>query len=138
MRSSKTFTILIAVIILIAFAIPARAAGKLPYAKSGGRHAIHNLVGLSPDPAVSNCTTATKTKGTIVTVTNSGSHIGLKWMAVAANGSPLVIKRRLNSNTAFMPESGGTLAFNSLVSSVAFDVYSSASGTATTVCVELQ
>lgn len=134
----KAFTSFIAIIVLIAFAGFALAAGKLPYDKSGGRHAIQNLVGLSPDPAVSNCTTATKTKGTIVTVTNSGSHIGLKWMAVAANGSPLVIKRRLNSNTAFMPESGGTLAFNSLVSSVAFDVYSSASGTATTVCVELQ
>lgn len=134
----KTITSLIAVIVLVAFAIPALAAGKLPYDKSGGRHAIQNLVGLSPDPAVSNCTTATKTKGTIVTVTNSGSHIGLKWLAVGSSGSPITVKRRLNSNTAFMPESGGTLALNSAVSSIAFDVYSSASGTATTVCVELQ
>ena len=119
-------------------ATSALAGGKLPYDKSGMKVPIQNLVGLSPDPAVSNCTTATKTKGTIVTVTNDGSHIGLKWSAVSAAGAPIVVKRRLNSNTAFMPESSGTLVFNGAITGVPFDVYSAASGTGTTICVELQ
>lgn len=129
------FSLLLAICLVTSTAF---AAGKLPYDKSGMKVPIQNLVGLSPDPAVSNCTTATKTKGTIVTITNDGSHIGLKWWAVGATGAPIVVKRRLNSNTAYMPESGGTLAFNGAVTTAAFDVYSAASGTATTVCVELQ
>lgn len=123
---------------LICMASASFAAGKLPYDRSGGKLAIQNLVGLSPDPAVSSCTTATKTKGTLVTVTNDGSHIGLKWTATSATGAPIVVKRRLNSNTAFMPESSGTVALNGAITTVPFDVFSSASGTATTLCVELQ
>jgi len=130
------FSFLLLTLCLVATS--AVAGGKLPFDKSGLKVPIQNLVGLSPDPAASNCTTATKTKGTIVTVTNSGTYIGLKWWAVSAAGAPIVVKRRLNSNTAFMPESSGTLAFNSAITSVPFDVYSAASGTATTVCVELQ
>jgi hypothetical protein len=123
---------------LLVLATTAMAGSKLPYDSSRPAVAIQNLVGLSPLPAVSNCTTATKTKGTIVTVTNSAGYIGLKWTAVSAAGAPIVVKRRLNSNTAFMPESSGTMVFNGGITGVAFDVYSAASGTATTVCVELE
>ena len=134
----KTFTSFLILTILLAFSASAFAAGKLPYDRSGSKNAIQNLVGLSPDPAVSNCTTATLTKGTIVTVSNNAGYIGLKWTATGATGSPIIVKRRLNANTAFLPESGGTLALNGGIAGVAFDVYSAGSGTATTVCVELQ
>lgn len=134
----KKLTCFITLAVLLACAAESFAAGRLPYAKSGMKEAVQNLVGLSPDPAVANCTTATKTKGTIVTVTNNTGHIGLKWTATGADGSPIVVKRRLNSNTAFMPESGGTLVLNGAITSASFDVYSAATGTATTICVELQ
>lgn len=122
---------------LCLIATTALAAGKLPYDKSGMKVPIQNIQGLAPIPSASSCTTATGTKGTIVTVTNSG-HIGLKWNATDASGSAAVVKRKLNSNTAFMPESGGTLALNGDIATVAFGKYSTQSATTLTVCVELQ
>lgn len=113
------------------------AAGMLVKDRSKSFVPIQSIQGISPVPATSTCTTATITKGTIATVTPTG-YAGLKWSATAANGSALVVKRKLNSNTAYMPESGGTITINSGITAVKFDVYSAASGTATTVCTELQ
>jgi hypothetical protein len=122
----------------LAFATSSFAAGKLPRDTSGLTVPIQNLIGLSPDPAVSNCTTVTKTKGTIVTITNNAGYKGIKWHAVSAAGADIVVKRKLNSNTAFMPEAGGTVVLNGDITTAGFDLYSTNSPVATTVCVELQ
>jgi len=131
------FRILAASIMVLALSSLAQAAGTLPYTKAATPALIQNLQGLSPAPVGSACTTATGTKGTIVTVTTTG-YIGLKWIATNAAGAPVVIKRYINSNTAYMPESGGTLALNNGISSVKFNIYSSASSQTVTVCRELQ
>lgn len=112
------------------------AAGTLVKDKSKLQTPIQSIVGLSPTPAASACTTATGTKGTIVTITPTG-YSGVKWTATDAAGAAKVVKRIINSNTAFMPESGGTVTINSGITSMKFDKYSAAS-TTTTVCVEMQ
>lgn len=112
------------------------AAGKLPYDKSGLKVPVQNLQGLAPVPADSVCTTTTTTKGTIATVTNN-NHIGLKWSSTNAAGAAVIVKRKLNSNTAFMPESSGTLALNGDISTVTFSPYSGAAA-AYTICSERQ
>lgn len=117
-------------------AVTVFAAGKLPYDKSGMKVPVQNLQGLAPVPTDSVCTSTTTTKGTITTITNN-NHIGLKWSSTNASGAAVIVKRKLNSNTAYMPESSGTVAFNGDIATVAFAPYSAASATYT-ICSERQ
>lgn len=133
----KKFSLFLSLTILLAFANTSLAAGLLVKDKSKLQTPIQSIVGLSPVPAASACTTSTGTKGTIVTVTPTG-YAGLKWIATDAVGAPVVVKRFLNSNTAYMPESGGTLTINSGLTSVKYNKYSTQSSTTITVCVEMQ
>lgn len=133
----KRFLFFIVTLSLMAFASNAMAAGQLVKDKSKQWVPIQSIQGLSPAPASSACTTATGTKGTIVTVTPAG-YAGLKWIATDAVGAPVVVKRFLNSNTAYMPESGGTVTINSDITSVKYSKFSTASPTTITVCVEMQ
>lgn len=123
---------------LLAFASNAfAAAGTLVKDKSKLWVPVQSVQGLSPVPAASACTTSTGTKGTIVTV-NPAGYLALRWIATDAVGAPVVIKRFLNSNTAFMPLSGDTVTINSDITGVTYKKYSTASPTTITVCVEMQ
>ena len=145
----KTLLILIAIFILTcvtAFAagtLPYThsatpvAAGTLPYTHSATPVAVQNLVGLSPVAATANCTTASGTNGTIATVTTTG-YIGLKWAAIDSTGAPVIVKRCVNSNTAYIPGSSDTMTLNNGISSVKFQMFSSSVNKTITVCQELQ
>ncbi len=133
----KRFLFFTLTLTLVAFASNAMAAGQLVRDQSKLWVPIQSIQGLSPAPASSACTTLTGTKGTIVTVTPAG-YAGLKWIATDAVGAPVVVKRFLNSNTAYMPESGGTVTINSDLTGVTYKKYSTATSTTITVCVEMQ
>lgn len=109
----------------------ALAAGKVvtdPNSRATGYH--------SPDPASSTCTTATTTKGTIATV-NVAGYSTLAWEASDSNNAAKRIRRFINSNTAYLPGTGGTIGLNNKMTTVAFKPYSGASA-AYTVCYDLQ
>lgn len=133
----KSFKVSILTLSLLFISVAAAlAAGQLVKDKSKSFVPIQSIQGISPAPAASACTTLTGTKGTIVTVDPAG-YVGMKWNATDAAGAAVIVKRKLNSNTAFMPESSGTVTINSAVTGIKFDWYSSASKT-TTICRELQ
>lgn len=111
------------------------AVAAMPGTKQGA--VIQNLKGISPAPAASNCTSITATKGTIVTVNPSG-YTAVEWSATDGTPTALAVKRHLNSNTAFMPGSSGTVVFNSGITSVPFKKYSTATATKAEVCYDLQ
>jgi FtsP/CotA-like multicopper oxidase with cupredoxin domain len=98
---------------------------------------IQNLKGISPAPAASTCASITATKGTIATVT-PGTYTAIEYAATDGTSTALSVKRKLNSNTAFIPGSSGTLVFNSNITSVKFDKYSTATATKAEVCYDLQ
>lgn len=110
-----------------AFAAP---AGKLVRGPNG-----EFIQAPSPYPAASACTTATVTKGTIATVTVAG-YSQLCWDAAGSDNAAIRIKRHLGSNTAYLPGTGGCLALNKDMGTIAFKPYSGASA-AYTVCTEL-
>ena len=109
----------------------AMAAGKVVVDPNNRPLGYH-----SPAPASAACTTTTTTKGTIATVTTAG-YSTLCWEASDSTNAAKRIKRHLNSNTAYLPGTGGCFGLNSNITSVAFKPYSAASA-AYTVCVDLQ
>lgn len=134
----KKISLVFTLLFVVLAAGSALAAGLLVKDKSKSFAPIQSISGLAPDPAASDCTTATGTKGTIVTVNTTG-YRGLKWAAVTtATGAAAVVKRSVNANTAYMPESSGTVTISNDITSMKFDKYSTASSTTLTVCRELQ
>jgi len=122
---------LICIITVLTFAATALAAGKVvvdPNNRTLGYH--------SPAPASAVCTTTTTTKGTIATVTTAG-YSTICWEASDSANAAKRVKRHLNSNTAYLPGTGGCFGLNSNVSAVTWKPYSSASA-AYTVCYDLQ
>lgn len=116
---------------LFACAGIAMAAGKLVVDPNNKPLPYH-----SPLPASAACTTTTTTKGTIATV-NTAGYSTICWEASDSNNAAKRIKRHLNSNTAYLPGTGGCFGLNSKITSVAFKPYSGA-GAAYTVCYDLQ
>lgn len=128
----KRFSTLLGTILILALATAAFAVqGKVvvdPNGKTTGYH--------SPAVASAVCTTTTTTKGTIATVATAG-YSTLAWEASDSSNAAKRIKRHLNSNTAYLPGTGGTIGLNNSVTSVVFKPYSGASA-AYTVCYDLQ
>lgn len=125
----KNFFIVICLIIMTA--TMALAAGKVvldPNSKPLGYH--------SPAATSAVCTTTTTTKGTIATVSTAG-YSTLAWEASDSSNAAKRIKRHLNSNTAYLPGTGGIIGLNSSITSVTFKPYSAASAVYT-VCSDLQ
>ena len=122
---------LLAIIFILVFATAAFAAGKVVVDPNNRPLGYH-----SPLPASASCTTVTTTKGTIATVATAG-YSTLAWEASDSSNAAKRIKRHLNSNTAYLPATGGTIGLNSAITSVVFKPYSGASA-AYTVCTDLQ
>lgn len=122
---------LLSIICILVFATTALAAGKLVTDPNNRPLPYH-----SPAPASASCVTTTTTKGTITTVSTAG-YSTLAWEASDSSNAAKRIKRHLNSNTAYMPATGGTIGLNSAVTSVAFKPYSGVAA-AYTVCTDLQ
>lgn len=133
MRLINIWTILCIIGVLFALSVTSFAA--MPGTKRGDL--IQNLSGISPAPAGSVCATITATKGTIATVT-PGTYTAVQYAATDGTSTALSVKRKLNSNTAFIPGSSGTVVFNSGITSLKFDKYSTATATKAEVCYELQ
>ena len=91
----------------------------------------------SPAPASAVCTTTTTTKGPIATVSSTTGYSTLRWAASDSSNAAKRIKVLLNSNTAYMPGTDGTIGLNNKITSVTFKPYSGASA-AYTVCTDLQ
>lgn len=125
----KKFYIIAAFICLTATL--ALAAGKVVVDPNNRPLGYH-----SPAPASAVCTTTTTTKGTIATVATAG-YSTLSWEASDSSNAAKRIKRHLNSNTAYLPGTGGTIGLNSAVTGVTFKPYSGAAA-AYTVCYDLQ
>jgi hypothetical protein len=122
---------LLTIILLLAFAATAWAAGKVvvdPNNRTLGYH--------SPAPTSAVCTTTTTTKGVIATVPTAG-YSTLCWEASDSTNAAKRIKRHLNNNTAYMPGTGGCFGLNDKTTGVTFKPYSTTSA-AYTVCYDLQ
>lgn len=122
---------LLTIIMLLAFATTAFAAGKVVTDPNNRPLPYH-----SPAVSSATCTTTTTTKGTIATVTTAG-YSTLCWAADNASNAAVRVRRFLNSNTAYMPSSGECIGLNSGITSVVFKPYSAASA-AYTVCYDRQ
>lgn len=135
----KKLSVIFIVTFLLGLAVSAWAAGQLVKDKSKSFVPIQNIIGVSPTPDGTACTTKTGTKGTIVTVPVSG-YIGMKWTATDAAGAAVVVKRYVNysSGARYIPESSGSLAINSAMTNVHFKLFSSNTVKTHTVCRELQ
>lgn len=112
------------------------ALAAMPGIKGSGA-VIQNLKGFSPTPSASTCTSITATKGTIATVA-PGTYTALEYAATDGTATALSVKRRLNSNSAYLPGSSGTVVFNSNITGVTFNKYSTATATKAEVCYDLQ
>ena len=130
----RLFTILGLLLVLSAL-LAGAAFAAMPWAKPAT--VIQNLKGISPVPARSTCTSITATKGAIATV-NPAGYTAIEYAATDGTATALSVKRRLNSNTAFMPGSSGTVVFNSGITGVTFSKYSTATATKAEVCYDLQ
>lgn len=125
-----TTFLLLAVFVVGAGIAAAAVTGKLVRDPNG-----YAIQASSPYPPASDCTTTTTTKGTIKSVNVSG-YSQLCWEASDSNNAAKRIKRHLGSNTAYLPGTGGCIALNKDMSTVAFKPYSATSA-AYTVCTEL-
>lgn len=128
----KKLSILSFLLFVLAFAFTAFAAGTVVTDQNNRPTGYH-----SPDAASAVCTTTTTTKGAIATVSSTTGYSTLSWEASDSSNVAKRIKRHLNSNTAYMPGTGGTIGLNKSVTSVAFKPYSGAPA-AYTVCYDLQ
>jgi hypothetical protein len=90
----------------------------------------------SPAASSAACATVTTNKGTIATVTTAG-YSTLCWEASDSSNAAKRIKRHLNSNTDYLPATGGCIGLNNTIASVVFKPYSGA-WSAYTVCYDLQ
>lgn len=126
-------TILLAI---LGLAIAALAQAAAPKGYRVTDPANRTLQHLSPNPSASSCTTTTTTKGAIATV-NVAGYSQLCWEASDSSNAAKRIKRHLNSNTSYMPGTGGCLGLNSGMQTVTFKPYSGA-GAAYTVCTEME
>jgi len=115
----KSITSLIAVMILV-IAVSAFAVGPAPL--STNKVAIQNIM---PEPTKS--ATLTIPKGSAKTVTiNTRGLSSISWLADDGAGTPVVVKRSFNANTADMPKSSENwLKIHQNTSSVKFTGYSS-------------
>lgn len=114
------------------------AAGKLPYDKSKPPQAIQNLAAPAPIPAASRCDTKTATKGVLKTYSTAG-YVGINYKVTDSAGAAIIAKRYLGSNTAYIPESGGSLVNGggNTYNNITFGKYSTgAPPTAVTTCIE--
>jgi len=127
----KTFFTLICLICLSATLALAATPGKVVVDPNNRPLGYH-----SPAPASAACATVTTTKGTLATISTAG-YSTLSWEASDSSNAAKRIKRHLNSNTAYMPGTGGTIGLNSNITSVVLKPYSSTSA-AYTVCYDLQ
>ena len=102
---------------------------------------VQNVKGISPIPVASACTQVTKTKGTLATFATTDTlgkyYLMLNWTASDNAGAPLVVKRTLNSNTAYQPGSTGDVTINHGITGVTFSAYSSTAKTYN-ICVDRQ
>ena len=102
---------------------------------------VQNVKAISPIPVAAACTQVTKTKGTLATFATTDSlgkyYLMLYWTATDNAGAPLVVKRVLNSNTAYQPGSSGDMTINHGITGVAFSAFSSAAKTYN-ICVDRQ
>lgn len=129
----KVFSTLTAVLLVLSLAGMTFAA--MPGTKQGT--VIQNLKGLSPAPAAATCTSITATKGTIATVSPAG-YTALEYAATDGTATALIVKRRLNSNSAYLPGASGTVVFNSNITGITFNKYSTGTATKAEVCYDLQ
>lgn len=130
MKSFASCFVLLA-LVLMASLVCAAPGGKVVIDPNNKTLPYH-----SPDPASAVCTTTTTTKGTIATV-NVAGYSTLSWEASDSSNAAKRIRRFINSNTAYLPGTGGTIGLNSKMSTVAFKPYSGTSA-AYTVCYDLQ
>ena len=133
----KILSTLLALSILLVVAICFAADGNLPWPVSKATP-VQNLNGFAPVKTKSRCDTFTGTKGVMKNYSTAG-YLGFSAKVTDTAGSPVVAKRSLDSNTAYMPESSTNLVNNlgSNFSSVRFSRYSGASATYT-ICTERQ
>lgn len=127
----QTVIVAITLIALTSLASLAIAAGKVVVDSNNRPLGYH-----SPAPSSATCTTVTTTKGTIATV-NTAGYATLAWEASDSSNAAKRVRRFLNSNTAYMPGTGGIIGLNDKISTVSFKPYSAASASYT-VCTDLQ
>jgi len=134
--------VLIASILSVALAatIAFAATGRQP--KDGGGVTIQNAAAIAPTPAAARCDTTVKTKGALKSYSTAG-YSQINWTATDANGTAVIVKRKLNSNSAHMPGSSGNITNDKplngawSVQKIVFDKYSTVSATVVT-CVDRQ
>lgn len=122
---------LLASLLILLCASSAFAAGKR-VVDPNNRPLAYN----APYPAASGCTTTTTTKGSIASVPVAG-YSQICWEASDSSNAAKRIRRYLNSNTAYLPGTGGCIGLTKEMTAVAFKPYSGASA-AYTVCYELE
>jgi|GEM_PF-6604140 len=104
---------------------------------------VQNVKAISPSPAAASCIQVTKTKGTLGTFSTTDTagkyYLMMYWTASDSAGAAKIVKRSLNSNTAYQPGSSGDLAINHNITGVTFSAYSTGSpGTLYNICVDRQ
>lgn len=119
MKKFVSVAMLFAVMMITAIAF---AVGPAPL--STNRVPIQSIM---PEPSKSVCTTIAPGAASSVTVNVRGIS-SMNWAAFDDAGTPVVVKRSFNANTAYMPKSSeGWLKINQNASTVKFTGYSSAS-----------
>jgi hypothetical protein len=137
----KFSVFMLATVLLCAIATVAQAVytGILPYDNTP--FPVQNVKSICPLAEAASCVTITKTKGLLATFPTTDSngkfYLMLYWTASDNSGNPLIVKRVLNSNTAWQPGSSGDLTINHGISGASFYAYSSASKTYN-ICVDMQ
>jgi hypothetical protein len=105
---------------------------------------VQNVKAISPSPAGASCIRVAKTKGTIGTFTTQDTlgkfYLMLGWTSTDDAGAPLVVKRSLNSNSAFQPGASGDLTVNHNITGVTFTAYTTAASAnrVYNICVDRQ
>ena len=104
---------------------------------------VQNVKGISPQVGAAACTQISKTKGLLATYATTDTagkyYLQLDWTASDNAGAPLVVKRTLNSNTAYQPGSSGSVTINHGINQVSYSAYSTAAPPkAYNICVDRQ
>jgi hypothetical protein len=104
---------------------------------------VQNVRGISPVPVAASCITVTKTKGSLGSFSTQDTtgkyYLMMSWTATDPSGTPTIVKRALNSNTAYQPGSSGEITLNHGIQTVSFSGYSTANpGRTYNICVDRQ